>query len=964
MASSPAATRTQNDAQQMLADMNRTYTTGRKVRVSLPTVNEVSIESIDGGAPLVPRTDKEPFAALRSQTQSAHNSPATTASDGSQTHQPSSHLSEPIIRKRNIEQCHDEMGLMEKLARATFEASSSLNPGTAEFQPAAAGEAPSTLGENTHENQNQEGLPALVSAISAANGTIDSQSLNGGSFNAPAYATSTGYGTFQPQTAGFASMSAAAQGQNYTLSQTRPENNGINGANVMNPGGPFGNGVQQYVGGINGTGGTPSSHPNSNLNFLRQHVQNVDMSDGISTGSGLQQTMNGTNGQNGMAYVTYNGNRVQQPANGMNGSNGMAFGISNGSGIQQTGNNGVNGMPMANGPVQNGNYTGMNGAVGTNGSTQEQLQLSMETLQAHLAGLKMNNYPQADSGMKSTFSQAAMGQSQSTYQPQNGMTMQQQGGMNTPMRNGVTNPLGQYTPAPSTAFSQGQSDFTPSQYMGSPANGKKLGRTEPPNFAPRSNGAVTNQPPPRFALQTPVPIHQQVYNNVISPSSAGGGDPFSPPAVDPFNGPALPRVIQPIQPIESPQNALVLHDNPVPEYIRNMRSKQLNELTEGPTRRPSLGVALSTENFPFVDSARNAQPTNTYGVVKLKNIPFSTRRSEILAFLGRNSKVLNDNQEPVHIIMERVTSKTNDAYVEFMSMQAAVSAVEKHQKTVASGRLSRLGDRPIEVELSSQSALMKDLFPLAKGVRWEGPVPVILQDHPAEPWNCFKGFVTEEEMSMLVKHVEIPQRSPFSRDCPQRPFECMISTLRKFPWYKAEYITIKQRHSIYNACIKLLRLLQHSIREKKNDAYLTEQLLRRLWTSAMLCHGFTVTMKDNIAFQVGLPDDRLREFNMPRFANMWVHSYTLAPKPGTPLDVLEWYIALIREETNRTVGLQLPNIQAQIQKEGTLTNLYWGFYYKELNLPRGPDFDNITLAQMADLEFGCITNILARALSA
>lgn len=96
--------------------------------------------------------------------------------------------------------------------------------------------------------------------------------------------------------------------------------------------------------------------------------------------------------------------------------------------------------------------------------------------------------------------------------------------------------------------------------------------------------------------------------------------------------------------------------------------------------------------------------------------------------------------------MERVTSKTNDAYVEFMSMQAAVNAVEKHQKTVANGRLSRLGDRPIEVELSSQAALMKDLFPLAKGVRWEGAVPVILEDHPSEPWNCFKGFVSDEEM--------------------------------------------------------------------------------------------------------------------------------------------------------------------------------------------------------------------------
>lgn len=101
--------------------------------------------------------------------------------------------------------------------------------------------------------------------------------------------------------------------------------------------------------------------------------------------------------------------------------------------------------------------------------------------------------------------------------------------------------------------------------------------------------------------------------------------------------------------------------------------------------------------------------------------------------------------------MERVTSKTNDAYVEFISMQAAVNAVEKHNKTVANGRLSRLGDRPVDVELSSQAALMKDLFPHATGIRWDGPTPVILEDHPTEPWNCFKGFVTQEEMICLVK---------------------------------------------------------------------------------------------------------------------------------------------------------------------------------------------------------------------
>lgn len=101
--------------------------------------------------------------------------------------------------------------------------------------------------------------------------------------------------------------------------------------------------------------------------------------------------------------------------------------------------------------------------------------------------------------------------------------------------------------------------------------------------------------------------------------------------------------------------------------------------------------------------------------------------------------------------MERVTSKTNDCYVEFISMQDAVHAVEKHNKAISNGRQNRLGDRPVELELSSQAALMKDLFPHANGIRWEGAQPVVLEDHPTEPWSCFKGFITEEEMICLVK---------------------------------------------------------------------------------------------------------------------------------------------------------------------------------------------------------------------
>lgn len=108
--------------------------------------------------------------------------------------------------------------------------------------------------------------------------------------------------------------------------------------------------------------------------------------------------------------------------------------------------------------------------------------------------------------------------------------------------------------------------------------------------------------------------------------------------------------------------------------------------------------------------------------------------------------------------MERVSSKTQDCYVEFLTLQDATRAVERHQTNIQKGRLSRLGDRPVDVQLSSQSALMRDLFPLASGVFWDGPRPVIQDPIEGQPWKTFKGFVTEEEMAMLVKHVEMPHR--------------------------------------------------------------------------------------------------------------------------------------------------------------------------------------------------------------
>jgi hypothetical protein len=133
--------------------------------------------------------------------------------------------------------------------------------------------------------------------------------------------------------------------------------------------------------------------------------------------------------------------------------------------------------------------------------------------------------------------------------------------------------------------------------------------------------------------------------------------------------------------------------------------------------------------------------------------PFNVLRNEVIAIFGRVVRLLNDNEEPVHIILEKVTAKTQDAYAEFESPEDAVKALRRIQENVANGRPPRIGNRQVTVEFSSQAALMKDLFPVAHGVTWQESHPVIVTDSPF-PINNFKCFTSEEENNQLSRHFE------------------------------------------------------------------------------------------------------------------------------------------------------------------------------------------------------------------
>lgn len=192
----------------------------------------------------------------------------------------------------------------------------------------------------------------------------------------------------------------------------------------------------------------------------------------------------------------------------------------------------------------------------------------------------------------------------------------------------------------------------------------------------------------------------------------------------------------------------------------------------------------------------------------------------------------------------------------------------------------------------------------------------------------------------------------------------MISTIKKLPWYMSSHITVRQRHAVYYATERLVMLLIQALQRdnRHHETIINEQLLKRLVTAAMLCPGFSAVQKDNIALIAHMGEERARMFNQPRFADMWTHLYALCPKPGIPLDVLEWYIAVIREESIRFVYSKPLNEQSDIEAKGLETNLYFGYMWHEMDLPSGKDFDKLTLRELARRELAAMERALRRAL--
>lgn len=96
-----------------------------------------------------------------------------------------------------------------------------------------------------------------------------------------------------------------------------------------------------------------------------------------------------------------------------------------------------------------------------------------------------------------------------------------------------------------------------------------------------------------------------------------------------------------------------------------------------------------------------------------------------------------------------------DAFVEFTCPKDAYRCVTRKRGKI-------LGSRHVLLDVVNQEELMKELFPKARGIIWEGVIPNVSN---GEGGNLKADLVTKEELVLVVGHARTPHRVWHPRHC-------------------------------------------------------------------------------------------------------------------------------------------------------------------------------------------------------
>ncbi|KXG54358.1 Nucleotide-binding, alpha-beta plait [Penicillium griseofulvum] len=250
---------------------------------------------------------------------------------------------------------------------------------------------------------------------------------------------------------------------------------------------------------------------------------------------------------------------------------------------------------------------------------------------------------------------------------------------------------------------------------------------------------------------------------------------------------------------------------------------------------------LQPTSIPF-GSVTDMHTSTRDGVLMISNIPYTVTRQEVASFLGRSANLLPSSQGcPIHIMMERSTGKTMDCFVEFPTQKDAEDAFERINRTYDVGSTPRMGNRHVDIEVSTPAKLLKATFPRAKCISWESGKPVQLPNK--DSWSTgFDGFLTDEELFCLTRHAEQPHRSVFASKVPQRCYESFVTTIWKFPWHATHLYTVHHRNALFKTLGTLIKTLVERM-QKANTVGLDIRLLNELVYAGIWCPGFNPRMK-------------------------------------------------------------------------------------------------------------------------
>ncbi|KAH8548507.1 hypothetical protein BGW37DRAFT_559910 [Umbelopsis sp. PMI_123] len=239
-------------------------------------------------------------------------------------------------------------------------------------------------------------------------------------------------------------------------------------------------------------------------------------------------------------------------------------------------------------------------------------------------------------------------------------------------------------------------------------------------------------------------------------------------------------------------------------------------------------------------------------VVKISNIPWDISVSQVMQFL-RSIRFPPPHMHShfVHIIIDRSTGKTvSNAFVELLSDTEAQRAISTCHRKPLKGRL-------VHVSISNQDELLKSLFPCWTGNFVKGmAIPAKPQSIPPKTGQT---FINRQEINSLLTICR-NYKIHFSRKCPERPFENIMSIVCKYPWYQPELVTALQRDHIYE-CLKLA-IGKYML--AANYITIDPNLLVRMVRTGVMCPAFTERQQNVILNAAGqdCPED-IKHFIIP-----------------------------------------------------------------------------------------------------